>query len=535
MAVTTSQVFDCLDRHGTCSIEKYEISSTDFGALRRSLRSIVLSLREGDDVEMYEIVDRLRTLLSGWLTGPVPFDDTICDAIITTIGDPDTVKGKWGADIASSYNAALRAARNLPQSLNPVRLRLLDTIRELRAQGRIFKIFCHRMAEPDFKSILDEAGEAPLENATFLHSVKDYREAEPFDVLIKVGPLRSRGWGAVPDAILTAPRFSTLVQIVWSGCADEPDFGYDPVAAPTQLAAVTGVRSHETGISWTSRLTRSGHDINGDPAYVVNEDEFQVFRTLNDTRDKRPAMLIQIDEDHGILYPPHSQVLSFDPAPGAQAPVARRLPGETLVDGMFIIRHILADVQHGGLQAEHGHYSQVWKAYLVEELRRDAQGLLNRLRQAGLDLVHLRVALVNWCKPPTTVIHAPQQMKHFEILVRVLGANFDASHVSGQQRDPRWQRAWNEIQHSRGEAIQAGVQEQGIIDERLLTVLNRLLPDIRRNAEKGEGFRLSIPAGEELNGLALFDKVCSVERGFLVPNTDLKCVCELNTVEQWRV
>ena len=141
MAVTTTQVFDWLDRHGTCSLEKYEISSTDFGALRRSLRSIVLSLREGDEVEMHEIVDRLRTLLSGWLTGPVPFDDTICDAL-ATLGDPDTVKGKWGTDIAASYNAALRAAKNLPQNLNPVRLKLLDIIRELRAQGRIFKIYC---------------------------------------------------------------------------------------------------------------------------------------------------------------------------------------------------------------------------------------------------------------------------------------------------------------------------------------------------------------------------------------------------------
>ena len=534
MAVTTTQVFDCLDRHGTCSIEKYEISSTDFGALRRSLRSIVLSLRDGDEVEMHEIVDRLRTLLSGWLTGPVPFDDTILDAI-ATIGDPDAVKGKWGADIAASYNAALCAARNLPQNLNPVRLRLLDTIRELRAQGRTFKIYCHRMAAPDFKSILDEAGEASLENASFLHSVKDYREAEPFDVLIKVGPLRSRGWGAVPDAILTAPRFSTLVQIVWSGCGDEPDFGYDPVAAPMQLAAVTSLRSHDTGIAWTFRLTRSGHDMNGNPEDVLNEDEFQVFRTLNDTRDKRPATLLQIDDDHGIFYPPYSQILSFDPAPGAQEPLAHRLPGETLVDGMFIVQHSLGDVQHGGLQAEHGHYSQIWKACLVAELRRDTQGLLTRLHQAGLDLIHLHVALVNWSKPPTTVIHAPQQWKHFEILVRVLGVNFESSHVSGQQRDPRWQRAWNEIQHSRGEAIQAGVQEQGSIDEQLLAILNRLLPDIRCNAEKGEGFLLSIPAGEELSGLVLFHRVCSVERGFLVPHTTLKSVRELNTVEQWRV
>jgi len=54
---------------------------------------------------------------------------------------------------------------------------------------------------------------------------------KPFEVLIKMGPLRSKGWGSAPDAIVSAPRFGTLVQIVWAGCADEDDFGYDPVAA----------------------------------------------------------------------------------------------------------------------------------------------------------------------------------------------------------------------------------------------------------------------------------------------------------------
>ena len=36
----------------------------------------------------------------------------------------------------------------------------------------------------------------------FLHSVRDYNNTPPFGALLKVGPLRSAGWGAVPDAVI---------------------------------------------------------------------------------------------------------------------------------------------------------------------------------------------------------------------------------------------------------------------------------------------------------------------------------------------
>jgi len=56
-----------------------------------------------------------------------------------------------------------------------------------------------------------------------------------------VGPLRSKGWGSAPDAILSAPRFARLIQIVWSGCGDEEDFGYDPVAVQGSTARRAGI------------------------------------------------------------------------------------------------------------------------------------------------------------------------------------------------------------------------------------------------------------------------------------------------------
>ena len=93
---------------------------------------------------------------------------------------------------------------------------------------------------------------------------KDYREVEPFDVLVKVGPLRSKGWGSAPDATLSAPRFAKMVQIVWSGCGDEDDFGYDPAGiiaggASAPASSREADRGGSRAIRWT-RETSSGSE-----------------------------------------------------------------------------------------------------------------------------------------------------------------------------------------------------------------------------------------------------------------------------------
>jgi hypothetical protein len=159
--------------------------------------------------------------------------------------------------------------------------------------------------------------------------------------------------------------------------------------------------------------------------------------------------------------------------------------------------------------------------------------LTNRLREAGLDLVHLEAAIRHWCRPPTAVIHAPQQMRHFEILVRVLGLGGGNNHYFNGAA-AWWRSAWNEIRRSRGEAIQAGVHEQEIVDEQLLVILRSLLPQIREKASSNVGFHLQIPDGRDVQGAFLFFKVSGIEEGFLVPETELKKVCDLNTIEQWR-
>jgi hypothetical protein len=534
MTVTASQVFSFLEQHSTSLIERREIHQGVFSILRQNIRAIVLKLKEDGDDESQEIADRLRRLLSEWLTVPVSFDDALLESV-SSLGDGEAVERRWGREIRTAYDHACASARLLLRVENPARTGVRDAVRQVKELDSAWRIYCHRRARTSFESIF---ADDPLPPEVFLHSVKDYREVSPFDVLIKVGPLRSKGWGSAPDALLSAPRFAKMIQIVWAGCGDEDDFGYDPTSMTAAGGGATASGGGGDGVTsrttrWRREIIRIG-DTAGTTPTVADDDDLKIFHALGRSAEVRRATLVEIDEEDGILYPPHSQVATFDPTPHQDEPIGYRLPGETLAEGMFVIWPVLGAADLGALRAGEGRYSRTWKERLREEVRRGPDELVRRLQTAGIELRNLRSCVRQWCRPPSTVIHAPQQRRHFEMLVRVLGIDHDVS-TARTLRRPWWEYAWAEIGHARGEAIQTGIQEHEIVDEQLFVILKDLLSEIRRRAAAEPIFELALPDERALTGVVRFYKVRSIEDGFLVPDTMLKVICDLDTVEQWRV
>ncbi|MGL3211643.1 hypothetical protein [Bradyrhizobium sp. BR 1433] len=533
MVVAISELFDFLDRSRTQSIERYEMASPDFGVLRRNLRQIIVSLRESGDPQGVDISDGLRTLLSEWLTVPAKFDETTLEAMSDLMGQREAVRKRWGADVGALFDDGLRAMENLASTGNPVRTQVADIIRSLRATGVDFKIYCHVRARQHFNSLFDDGSGAPLADGLFVHSIRDYRELAPFDALLKVGPLRAYGWGSAPDALINAPRFARLEQVVWSGSRDEPDFGYDPVLVgynsdhrPTDAIAKTGSK-----FNWVSRTTHYGED--PDAVHQNIPDELELFRQIIKGGEARAATLIQIDDDHVIFYPQYAQVLSFDPDPNAHQPIGSRIPGHTLTEGMFLIKPSISNVNFGGLHAD-GRYSNLWKPRLESEIASDMFDLVRRLKESGIALVSLRSLVHHWSRPPSTVIHAPQEKKHFKLLLEVLGLGDEAVLAPNGTVLPLWQLAWEEIRRSRGEAIQTGFLEREILDEELTGMLIRLLPDIRGKLQTTAGFRVNVPASSGMSGDFLFLRVCSMEKGFKVPEAKLKLVQDIGMADRWR-
>lgn len=535
MPVTASRLFDFFAERPECLIERHEIESAAFSDLRRSLRATIVSLSEGGDWDAKEWADRLRTVISEWLTVPVRFDDAVL-RLLTEMGEPRDIDLRWGRDIRSHIENARSTAQDLMTRQNPLRTAVSNTIQKLLENGLSVRIFCHRRSREHFDSLTDEFGLARLPASAFLHSVAEYRETEPFDVLIKVGPLRSRGWGAAPDALLTAPRFGTLIQMVWTGCGDEPGFGYDPVAPPTTDGPSQTGKSVAEGLDrtlhlkWAVTETRFRDEALSKHGYVPDVDDLEVYTQLARAVDVQRATLVQVDDAHGILYPPHSRVLSYD---ADTLSIDHRLPGETLQEGMYVILPIVDDMRLAGLQAEEGQFSRTWKERLRAEFSRDPVGLAKRLRDAGLTLLQLRSRIEHWCRPASTVIHAPQQIRHFEILIKVLGLDFDATQGAYRRRAAWWQFAWDEVRRARGEAIQTGVNEQQIVDAELLDSLRELGACVQAQVGQ-DAFEISIPASQRLRGVFRFFRVRAIEEGFQVPPGELKMLCELSRSDQWR-
>ena len=533
MPAKATQLFGLLDQPDFGLIERHEVLSIEFNMLRRSARFIITSLSEGDDGDGRELSDRLRSLLSKWLTVPVLFDGEIGSALCE-LGDPDEIGIRWGNQIRNAFDAACAAAERMSQCPSPMRTELCSAIEDMHSRKVRFKIYCHRTARQVFETLNLPDDCKLLDADAFIHSPKDYREAEPFDTLIKIGPLRSRGWGSVPDAVLTAPRSKAIVQIVWSGCEDEQGFGYDPLSPAEGSGGETpSGRGHK--VEWRLPVvTHCGDDPADDLGLTEDEDEFKIFAKLGHTMDTVRCTLVQIDDDHGILYPPHSQVLGYDPTPGSESPIGNRLPGESLMEGMFVVLPLLDDIDLGGLHAEEGHYSRIWKELLTEEFTTNPLSLGRRLRASGVGLIHLQNSIERWCRPATTVIHAPQQRKHFEILIKVLEIDFDDHSPRGERSAPWWQYAWNEIRRARGEAIQMGRYEHDLVEEQTIALLNELLPEIESEAESEASFIVAPPQGHGLHGSFAFHKIKAIEGGYLAPISSLRMISDLDEILQWR-
>lgn len=531
--VPASQVFEFLKNHPSCLIERYEINSAPFHVLRRNIRIIITRLYEADDPEAREQADMLRAILSEWLTVPVPFDARVLESI-AELGEPRLFEAKWGRDVRTAYDHAYKAATDLKNEENPARVQLRRIFDQLRAENKKWRIYCHRRAGGAFQSLRPDIL-VPLDS--FLHSVKDYREAEPFDVLVKMGPLRARGWGSAPDALLSAPRFGALMQVVWSGCEDEEDFGYDPASAVSGPAVPVQKAASDHGVErsrvvWKQNIIKLGTSAT-EPSNL-DVDELAYFGQLNRGTELRKATLVQLDNQSGILYPRHADVASFDPSSSAVEPIGYRIPGETLTEGLFVMIPVLGTADFGGMHTGEGHYSRAWKEKLKEMFQNAPNDLLGRLHDGGIRLRNLSHRIQQWCRPATTVIHAPQTKRHFEILIRVLGIEHDVTSPFHSGKHAWWEYAWREIARSRGEAIQTGMREHEIVYEELLGILNELLPELRQRAQNHEFFKVSIPANKPLHGFVRFHRIRSLEEGYLVPDTMLKIICDLDDVELWR-
>jgi hypothetical protein len=528
MTLSTTSLFDYLRAHPVLRVERRVFVSAAFSETRRVLRQIVEELHDVDEAHVRELSMFLQISLLEWLTTPKKFGDGVLQRL-SSFGDTARLASVWGAQAAACIQRAQRSLEVLARIENPLRHGFAEAVEEQRRFGHDFRVYCHRSALEIYQSALEGSGLARLNPDQILHSLVDYRDCETFEVLIKVGPLKSRGWGAVPDAILTAPRFGELLVLAWNGSNDDSDFGFDPCSLSAGTKSV-GRQDRTQSTRVLTTTTYRGDDVTLLEREEPVVDELNLFRELRKQDGMRPAILVTLSGGNGVLLSPQSSVISFFPlraVPTLEKGAAR----EVLVRGSFLVRPMLGAVDLGGTKAEHGSYSDEWKARLAAMAKSDRHALISKLEDAGLRLVHMSAAIDHWLRPATTVIHAPQQVNHFRILIDVLGFGTDSNTKSRKW----WQNAWDEISVSRGVAIREGVIEHDLLLSECIDALQMHMDEIRACALDDGSFRFGFPPGSAITGAVAFERVEAVEDGFLVPASELTLLRDPREADQWRV
>jgi hypothetical protein len=546
--VSASQIFQYLEQHRALSIMRHEVECRPFMALRRAMYGLIVGLRDEDSGDT-DLSDRLRQSLSEWLTVPTPFAQ-LRAPVLDELRDADLVGQRWGEEMRRCFEDAQHSLRALRINTSPLRSQLGEQIRNADAASIRWRIYCHRSAAEHFVSCSSEVG-CEIDADRFIHSLRDYRRTAPFDLLIKVGPLRSRGWGTFPNGCVNAPRYQELVQIVWSGMSDEPGFGTDPIVALFSPATGNGRESDSPeenqlgdgaarGLSWKRTVVShtDGDTKQESPEITVHPalDELATFSKMGSIHAPRRAVLLHFGSGFGVLYPPNADVLLLNPGVTTSDALIRIPLAEAgELRGRFLIRADVGDVNLGAHLTEHGWYSNHWKAELKRQYQHHAEGLLRNLRGTGITLRNLRGCVEHWMHPASSVIHAPQQRKHFEMLIDVLEMESRAPRPNIRRRAVPWsQGAWQEIATSRGQAIQFGMQEQEIIGEEVDRIVFALLPEVLASAQTAEMFRVAIPVGHALEGSISFFLIYEIEAGFCVSESLLKTLMPVSGAEEWR-
>jgi hypothetical protein len=533
MCATASNIFAFLADNADYMVDRQEIGCAAFLRLRRSMWSIISRLTE-EEIAQYDLAEMLRHSLSEWLTVPIAFTELASPAL-ATMSNTSSIAARWGSDMDFHFRTSSEALTELKQLISPMREQLGVMLRQAEARGERFGIYCHRSAVPHFASLAEEAGCRLPAAEAFIHSVVDYRDAAPYETLFKVGPLRTRGWGSVPSALLNAPRFRTLVQLVWEGCSDEPGFGTDLITAAVANfpPAVGDEISHSPPYIPDINRKTSFYGTRG--WEHSHEDELGAEKVRDVAQERVTAVLVEISEQRGVFYKRAADPWIIDVDPKSVAPIRRQVLADIASKSLFLVWPRLEDSDFGRLRAGEGQYSARWKEVLREELAFHPEGLLRRLKAEGIPLLNLRASLELWCRNPTTVIHAPQRRQHFEILMRVLNlADGQGDESSGRGTSAWWRAAWREITKSRGVAVQSGLQEHEILDEELHGILRSRLPRILELARtEGREFRMEISSGESLEGSLLFYPIVAVEDALGVPTASLNVITPLDEARQW--
>jgi hypothetical protein len=515
------------------TIVRRELEFAPVAEFRKSLIGIFQQLDRADERQA-DIAVRIWSIISRLMTSTAAFDRMLPDATECIFVSPQTVKENWGHEIWANYDRAVSIAYSLVGVLNPLAQNMNDTVQGLLEESRSFAIYCPKVEIPELQRNLAEAGLDPA-GVRFVSTVVDYRELGVVDTIIKIGPMRTQGRARTTDSLLTSPKCNSIIQLTWEKAPDESSHGYDPVVPVSRdqpgraRSALVDwlVKVEPVVIEWPHPIPPPAPEASG----LQLSDDLSLLSGAS--REFRSAVLLTLDAEYGMLCAPATKMVVYHLGQEGEHCADVRSAAAIEPGSYIAVAGAYSNDSDANGQVGVDSYSEIWKTKLSEAVESAPLGFLQKLEQAGLDLVGLRSAIRHWIQPTSTVIHAPQKRAHFEILCRTLGLTHSVSHRGGAM--PFWRAAWAEISASRGEAIHEGMQNADMLESSVLAALRQLNGNINSEIGQSRKFEVKIPFGDEGGYVPLaLHKVAEVESGYRAPDAELRKILQLEFIQQWQ-
>jgi hypothetical protein len=515
--------------------ERHELYLLPFSNLRKSVSRIASKLDEVSKAcRPDEHVIKIRNLMAEWLSTPVIFNNEITK-VIENLGKTDEVRNKYGAELSSSCSMALAAVAVLQTQENPMRVLMQRIVAEQLKEGMRVKILCDYRQQDTFVSAISNICPKEVGEHMLITNLTNYCQSSVFDTLIKTGPLRTWGWASAPEAIINAPRYKKLIQLVWAGNSDEPEFGcINPESASRTENDQKKVSQENSfnicnGIIWNTKRIRTVADEKEDEI-KFQEHENELSNNYNGaSKETQKALFVLISPDQGIFYPPNSQVLSYDTSLSSENPVQVRCVSDELLPGAYIIVPILKEQpEQKVINNIQDNTSEIWKNLLRKEYYATKKQLCTILEYKGIKLENLLGCIERWLQPASNVISAPQSKEHFEKLMIYLGLN--------NEKGIEWcKRAWDDVRRSRGEAIQDGRIAHEEMETELAYVLNQDIENLKKHLQSNESIKYKIPTWSKHVGDLHLYQITNIQDGYRVDSNELYKFHNSKDIQRWRV
>ena len=518
MSMRATEVIHAIESSIAASELQYQsikVQSNLVSLIRMYIRRIYSELHEADENHLW--LDNLRLALLKLQTSPVLLTSQLLDH--SGLGDNEKVKKVWGPDFLETYQSLSTAIILLNENESPLMIELTKSVsKSIEVYGiDQIRIWVHRNEAIDYLDGFHRRG-IFLSEKNFIYSLPEYRKSNSFDVLYRIGPLRSEGWSKIPKAIISAPRYKKLIQVMWSGSFNESDFGMDPV-----------ISSVDYFDNFITIEKSSLYDVNVDffygSEYVDDEDDldFLAERVLK-RAGKTPCVLIEFPENKGVLVTPNSHQLILD-RDDKDSLFSYKSANAIESENILLRYKVDAELGLSSSSVELGKLAPLWKSALKQMYKTNYSYLMHRMKEVGIDLLDCDRAAKEWFKVVEgEVIHGPQSKGHFKALIELV--------LPGCLGGAGWTQAWQEIQYSRGEAIQYGRIENATVNEELLSFL-KMKFDFE-NVLKMGGISMNLSDGV-LTGIVNFYLVVDMTTGFLAPDEVMGDINDIDIFDKYRV